>query len=172
MKFLFYPLIALLLLSGCSGKDGEPGPKGDTGAQGSQGPKGDAGAPGKNGTNGSQAYTYDFNLDVTKLLEGYEFKTPIESDEFVLLFLKRSDLFYTAVPYAGYAYDVNKAFLKVDLTYEYAEHKLYVDSKTTLPAGATFVFRAVVMRGVPGGRLDLDRYKDYANVKADFGLKD
>ncbi|OJV19220.1 MAG: hypothetical protein BGO21_21235 [Dyadobacter sp. 50-39] len=172
MKHLFYPLIAILLLSGCSGKDGEPGPKGDTGAQGAQGPKGDAGSPGKNGTNGSQAYTYDFNLDVTKTLGGYQFETPIEPDEFVLVFLKKSEFFYTAVPYAGYAFDVNKAFLKVDMTYEYGPHTLYVDSNTILPTGTTFVFRAVVIRGVPGGKLNLERYKDYANVKADFGLKD
>ena len=125
MKLLFYPLIVILLLSGCSGKDGEPGPKGDPGdkgATGAQGPKGDKGEPGKNG---SQAYTYDFNLDITKTLLGYEFQTPIEPDEFVLVFLKKSEFFYTAVPYSGYAFDVNKAFLKVDLSYEYGGRRTW-----------------------------------------------
>lgn len=171
MKFLYYPLIVILLLSGCSGKDGEPGPKGDTGdkgATGTQGPKGDKGDPGENT---SEAYTYDFNLDVTKTLGGYKFAIPVDPQEFVLVFLRKNELFYTAVPYAGYAYDVNKSFLKVDFTYEYSANTLYVDSKTVLPAGATFVFRAVVIKGTPGKRLNMERYKDYKKVKADFGLK-
>lgn len=172
MKFLYYPLIAILLLSSCSGKDGEPGPAGPKGDSGTQGPKGDKGDIGAPGANGSQAYTYDFNLDVTKTLGGYQFAIPVDPQEFVLVFLKKSDSFYTAVPYAGYAFDVNKSFLKVDMTYEYSAYTLYVDSKTVLPAGATFVFRAVVIKGTPGKRLNMERYKDYDNVKADFGLKD
>lgn len=169
MKNIIYSIAISVLLFGCSGKDGKDGsigPKGDVGASGPKGDKGEA------GSNTSQAYLYDFNLDVTKTLGGYEFDIPIEPDEFVLVFLKKNDSFYTAVPYAGYAFDVNKSFLKVDLTYEYSSFTLYVDSKTTLPAGATFVFRAVVIKGAPGQRLNLERYKDYENVKADFELKD
>jgi hypothetical protein len=175
MKKLFYAFAVSAILFGCSGqdgKDGDPGPKGDKGETGTTGATGPAGPKGEPAANTSQAYTYDFNLDVTKTLGGYAFKIPVDPQEFVLVFLRKNDNFYTAVPYAGYAFDVNKNFLKVDMTYEYSSFTLYVDSKTVLPAGATFVFRAVVIKGTPGKRLNMERYKDYENVKSDFGLKD
>lgn len=166
MKKLVYSLSVLFFLVSCSGKDGAVGPKGDAGVAG---PKGEAGTA---GANESQAFTYDFNLDVTKTLGGYQFKIPVDPQEFVLVFLRRNDSFYTAVPYAGYAFDVNKSFLKVDFTYEFSSHTLYVDSKTILPAGSTFVFRAVVIKGAPGNRINMERYQNYENLKADFNLAD
>ena len=163
MKQIFIA-IAFGLLVSCSGKEGDIGLKGDKGEQGVQGEKG------IDGQNGSQAYTYDFELDVTKSSESYKFNIPVDNQEFVLLFLKKNSEFYTSLPYYGYAFAVDGTFQKLDMTYDFGTYSIYVDNYTNLPSGTKFKFRAVVVKGVPGGRLKADAYLDYQKLKKEFNL--
>jgi hypothetical protein len=168
MRIIYY-LFLFLMIASCSGKEGAVGPKGDKGDTGATGPKGDTG---KAGDNGSQAYIYDFTTDVSVILNGYEFDEPIADNEFVFVFLKRTSSSYTALPYNGYAYDVNKKFTRVNFGFEYYRYSLYIDDFGDLPSGSVFAFRAVFMKGIPDGRLNAERYRDYNNLKADFNLPD
>jgi hypothetical protein len=190
MKKTLYFLCLVGLLSSCEGPQGDPGPAGAKGEVGATGPQGPTGAAGPQGIQGPAGPTgpqgpagpagtstnnvryYDIQLDVTQALAGYQFKTPLAANELVFVFLQKTELFRTALPFEGYAYDINKNFLKVKLSYDYANYTLYVGNDTVIPSGATFAFRIVVMKGVPGGRIDAARYNDYANLKADFNLPD
>ena len=185
MKGILYTMALSCLLIACKGPQGETGgigpagAKGETGATGPAGtvpgPQGPTGATGPQGPTGAatnNARYYDFQLDVTKVLGGYQFKTPLTSNEVVFVFLQRNDLFKSALPYEGFANDINKAFLKVKMNFQYADYTLYVDNDTVIPSGSTFAFRAVVVKVVPGGRVNIERYQDYANLKKDFNLPD
>ncbi|GAB3164728.1 collagen-like triple helix repeat-containing protein [Telluribacter humicola] len=179
MKRFIYPLLAIVLIvssckgpAGEDGKDGAPGPMGPKGETGATGPRGPAGAAGQNGQNGTTAKYYDFQLDVTEALGGHRFKTEVANDEMVFVYLQKSQYFRVLLPYSGYAFDVNKSFLRVDMNYEYSDLTLYVDNETTIPSGTTFTFRAVVIKASPGARLNVERYQDYNNLKADFNLPD
>lgn len=165
MKRIFIAIVFGLLVS-CAGKDGAVGPQGEKGDQGIQGEKGNA------GEDGSKAYTYDFSLDVTEELPSYPFNVWIDPQEFVLVFVKRSDNIYSPLPYDGYAYATNGIFKKVKMSYDYATTLLFIHNETSLPAGTKFNFRAVVIKGVPGKRLSAEILSDYEKLKTAYNLLD
>lgn len=186
MKNLLLICIVTLFIA-CKGEKGDVGPagpqgeKGATGAVGTTGPAGPQGPVGATGPAGPQGVpgstvqpsVYDFTLDVSKALASYSWPKQLGSYDIVLVYLKKSESFYTQLPFSGYSYTSDlKDFLKVDLNFDYSTLTLYINKEGNLPTGATFLFRAVVLKGAKGGRLDLERYRDYNNLKADFGLKD
>lgn len=137
------------------------GEKGNTGAQGVAGP-GSARHPGGNspqgpqGVPGVQPLVYDFNLDVSKTLSSYSWPTKLNDYDVVFVYLKKSSSFYTLLPFDGFAYTSDqKSFLKVNLDYDFSTFTLYINSNGTVPTGATFLFRAVVIRAQRGVSLIL-----------------
>lgn len=191
MKNFFYAILVLGFLAGCQGKQGEVGPagaKGDTGSQGVAGPQGPAGQPGATGptgpagptgpqgtpgTSGTQPAVYDFTLDASKTLASYSWPKQLGVYDVVLVYIKKSESFYSALPFAGYSFTSDgKDFLKVNMNFDHSTFTLYINNDGLLPTGATFLYRAVVLRGSKGGRIDTERYRNYENLKADFNLTD
>lgn len=80
---------------------------------------------------------------------------------------------YSPMPFRGYAYTSDqKDLIKLDVTMEAYTHILFFNNETSVPPGATFWIRTVVLKGAKGGRMNLARYQDYANLKEDFKLPD
>jgi len=80
---------------------------------------------------------------------------------------------YAPLPFRGYAYTSDqKDLIKLDVTASTYTFFLSFENETSVPPGATFWFRSVILKGAKGGRIDLARYQDYANLKADYNLPD
>ena len=60
--------------------------------------------------------------------------------------------------------------MKLDVTFSQYTYTIYFDNETSVPPGASFWIRAVIMKGAKGGRLNMERYTDYENLKKDFNL--
>ncbi len=100
---------------------------------------------------------------------------PLKDNEIVFVFLK-SRSFYFALPYYEYARTTDDSEEYVMLTHAFGNDENSIgirnEAVTDYKKSQTFKFRAVVMKGVPGGRVNIERYQDYANLKKDFNLPD
>ncbi|GAB3888664.1 hypothetical protein [Spirosoma agri] len=194
MKKLLLILSIVGVLAGCSKSEkGDPGPKGDTGATGATGatgpagstgatgPTGAAGAAGPAGPQGPQGpagtsatpAVYDFTEDLSKT-PSWDFPKALGDYDVVLTYIMRNKgIGYAPLPFSGYAYTSDqKDFIKLNISVTQYTYFLSFSNDTSVPPGATFWMRAVVLKGAKGGRLDLARYQDYENLKKDFNLKD
>lgn len=174
--------------AGIAGPSGMPGPKGDTGATGAagatgaQGPKGDTGATGATGAQGPKGDTgaqgpagvsiqpkiIDFNLDISQSLASYSFNAALNPLDIVWVYINRGSS-YSPLPFRGYATSIDNDFLKLDCTFDVWKYNVYVDNETVVPAGATFNFRMVIVRGSKSGRLKQPSYDD---LKRMYNLPD
>lgn len=196
IKPLLIITVLISLLSGCKGEKGDPGPQGATGQQGQVGATGAAGATGQTGATGptgatgatgqtgpqgptgpaganaAQPIYYDFTIDLSKALPMYDLKTPLQANDIVLAYIMTNKgSGYTPLPFRGYAYTADqKDFVKLDVTVSQYTYFLSFDNETSVPLGASFWIRAVIMKGAKGGRLNMERYAAYENLKKDFNL--
>lgn len=176
MKKILYLLLLTTLFLNCKGPQGDPGPSGEKGETGAVGATGAQGTPGQNA---AQPKYYDFTLtwspSASTQWSYYKMAQPFKNDDIVFIFLK-SRTFYFALPYYEYARatDDGEAYVMLTHAYGTSENSIGVrnEAVTDYKKSQTFAFRAVVMKAVPGGRLDMERYQDYANLKADFNLPD
>lgn len=184
--------IAFTLLAGCKGEVGPQGPageKGNTGATGPQGstgatgpqgatgatgPAGPTGATGSAGQNAAQPIYYDFTVDLSKALASWTFPKPLEANDIVLAYIMTNKgIGYNPLPFRGYAYTSDqKDFIKLDVTFSVYTYTLYFDNETSVPPGASFWIRTVILKGAKGGRLAVDKYRDYNELKKEFSLPD
>lgn len=186
MKTLIYAILVACFFLSCKGDQGAVGPQGpagSTGAQGATGPQGPAGPQGVQGQQGVQGtqgvpgpsakyYDFVFNLAEKQI---WDFPKKLEANEMAITYIvaNTGGTGYSALPFRGYAYTSDeKDFLKLDCYTLQYDFFLSFRNETTLPKGATFKFRTVIVKTVAGGRVDFERYRDYENIKADFGLKD
>lgn len=177
MKKLYIAIISTLILA-CEGPQGIPGPQGPRGEQGQagatgatgatglpglqgatgargekgdKGEKGDTGAAGRNGTNGTNAaqpIIYDFNLDISGTLPSWDYPQPIDPLDIVFVYINRGNS-YSPLPFRDFARTAdNTDFLKLDCSFDAWKFTLYIENETVIPAGATFNFRAVILKGV------------------------
>lgn len=194
-------LVIFTLLIGCKGEPGPQGPKGDTGttgatgtagpqgttgatgpagtpgvtgATGATGPTGATGSTGPAGTNSTQPVYYDFTIDLSRALPTWDFPKPITANDIVLAYImKNRGSGYTPLPFRGYAYTADqKDFIKLDVTFSDYTYFLSFSNETSVPPGASFWIRAVVIKGAKGGRLSAEMYQNYDDLKRDFNLPD
>jgi hypothetical protein len=183
---LFCTVVALL--AACKPERGEVGPQGPAGAQGTQGvagpagpagaagpagPQGAAGPQGPAGQNAAQPRIYDFTAGFgTGLFTTFQFPQPLDTYDFVLVYIDKDAKQYAALPFKSWAFTATGQNLVVlDLNFDHSPTMLYINSNTSnIPPAYTFKFRVVVMKGAAGGRLNLERYRDYQNLAADYNL--
>lgn len=173
MKSFIYSLIVIsLLLSSCEGPQGIQGPEGYPGARGAtgpQGPTGKDGTNGKDGLNGKDGISgevpkiIDANIDISNFLASYEIKDGLNPLDIVWVYLNRGSS-YSALPYRGYATSVDKDFLKLDISADIWKYDIFIKNETVVPAGATFNFRIVIMRGTKGGKLKQPSYEELKKI--------
>lgn len=136
---------------GLPGAQGVPGPQGAKGETGATGQKGDTGAAGRNGSNGkdaAQPIIYDFDLDISGALPSFDYPKPLDPLDIVFVYINRSGS-YSPLPFRGFSYTTDRAdFVKLDCSYDAWKFTLYIENETVIPAGATFNFRAVILKGV------------------------
>lgn len=195
---LVIPFIAFVLLVGCKGEVGPQGPTGEkgstgatgatgatgpqgttgttgaTGATGPAGPVGATGPAGAAGQNAAQPIYYDFTVDLSKALASWTFPKPLEANDIVLAYIMTNKgIGYNPLPFRGYAYTSDqKDFIKLDVTFSVYTYTLYFDNETSVPPGASFWIRTVILKGAKGGRLAADKYRDYNELKKEFNLPD
>ena len=183
MKIVIYAILVATFFAGCKGEKGDVGPagvQGATGAQGNAGATGPAGPAGSQGVAGPQGqpgpsakyYDFVFNLAEKTI---WDFPKKLEANEMALTYIvaNTGGVGLSMLPFRGYAYTSDeKDFLKLDCYTLQYDFFLSFRNETTLPKGASFKFRTVVIKTVAGGRLNLERYQNYENLKADYGLKD
>ena len=157
--------------SGATGTQGATGATGQTGATGATGATGQTGATGATGATGQTAKYYDYTLDLSKSFITYDFPKTLVSNEITLTYIMvNKGSGYTLLPFRGYAYTSDqKDFLKLD-TYviDYSSF-LSFRNETSIPSGATFLFRTVVISAIKGGRVG---NTDYETVKKIYSLPD
>ena len=175
LRKLAYPFLIAITIAACSGEKGDPGPAGATGTQGA---KGETGATGPAGQNATATKYYDFTLgwspSAANFWNYYQIKGGLKEDEIALVYLKSKD-FYFALPYYDYAYaadDVTREYVMLVHGYGTAVNSIAIKNEAIedYKKAENFKFRAVILKGIPGGRLNIERYRDYANLKADFNL--
>ena len=149
------------LLSGCKGPDGPTGPIGPIGA---------VGLPGKDA---AQPAVYDYTVDMSKSLIIWNFPKSLEAYDIPFTYIMANKgTGYSMLPFKSFAYTSDqKDFIKLDTWFLNYDSFLSFRNETSVPTGATFWMRTVVIKGVKGGRIDVARYRDYANLKADFNLR-
>ncbi len=159
--------------TGATGVTGATGAQGIQGVQGNTGATGATGATGLNGTNGvnsTKPLIVDFDLDLSKTLNYYDFKTALDPLDIVFCYINRSSS-YSPLPYNGYAYTTDKAsFVKLDCNFDVWKYTLYIDNKSVIPSGSTFNFRMVIIRGSKTGRLSANT--PYETLKKLYNLPD
>lgn len=174
MRKYFYPLLVSVVLMACSGEKGDPGPTGPAGA------KGETGITGPAGQNASQARYYDFTLgwspSATNFWNYYPIAGKLKKDEIALVYLKSKD-FYFALPFYDYAYaadGVTREYVMLVHGYGTDVNSIAIKNEAVedYKKSESFKFRAVILKGIPGGRLNMERYQVYANLKKDFNLPD
>lgn len=186
MKIVIYAVLMAVIFAGCKGEKGDVGPagiqgatgeKGNTGAVGPAGPAGTqgvAGPAGPQGQPGPSARYYDFVFNLAEK-QIWDFPKKLESNEMALTYIiaNTGGTGLAMLPFRGYAYTADeKDFLKLDCYTLQYDFFLSFRNETILPKGASFKFRTVVIKTVAGGRLNLERYQNYENLKSDFNLKD
>lgn len=182
MKNYVFVTAIMLLLACCKGEKGDLGPQGPqgvqgergaTGLQGPQGVQGPVGPQGPAGQNGAQPTVYDAAVDISSGQAFYYFKNKLGDYDIPLVYIKYSTCCYVQLPFDSYSDTQDGTqFLKLKSWFTYSEYFVSLRNETNLPKGATFLFRFVILKGTKGGRLNLDRYRDYENLKKDFDLKD
>lgn len=80
---------------------------------------------------------------------------------------------YSPLPYRGFAYTADqKDFIRLDTYFIAYDSFLSFRNDVSVPPGASFLMRAVILKGAKGGRLNMERYQNYENLKKDFNLPD
>ena len=179
MKKLLLFCTVLVLLAACKGEQGDVGPQGPAGPQGPigaagpQGPAGPAGPQGPIGQPGASPQIYDFTAGFDSgLFTSFDFPTTLDSTNFVLVYIRKDANLFSLLPFRSWAYTADgENMATLDLTFDYNPTILYINSNTNnVPQNYTFRYRVVVLKGTPGARLDMERYRDYANLKKDYNL--
>ncbi len=177
MERILYTMALSCILIACKG------PQGETGGIGPSGAKGEAGAVGAQGPAGQNATApkyYDFTLgwspSAANFWNYYQIQGGLKEDEIALVYLKSKD-FYFALPYYDYAYaadDVTREYVMLVHGYGTSANSIAIKNEAIedYKKAENFKFRAVILKGIPGGRLNVERYRDYANLKKDFNLPD
>lgn len=192
MKTIIYAILVVVIFAGCKGEKGDVGPAGAQGATGSQGPTGPIGATGPvgpvgpagpQGVAGVQPSVYDFTAKFgTGLSSSVSYKMGtggLGTYDIVLVYMTTNRdkdagvIIRSQLPYSGSILYEAVFISGTTFSAQYGTSgNVYIDSKTTNFAAIDFDFRAVILKGSKGGRIDLERYQNYENLKADFGLKD
>lgn len=154
---------------GATGATGATGTTGATGAMGATGATGTTGATGATGAAGPTAKYYDYTLNLSMSFITYDFPKALASNEITLTYIMvNKGSGYTLLPFRGFAYTSDqKDFLKLD-TYviDYSSF-LSFRNETSIPTGATFLFRTVVISATKGGRMG---NTDYETIKKTYNL--
>ncbi|HEV7347303.1 hypothetical protein [Telluribacter sp.] len=183
--------VIVVLLAACKGEQGEvgpqgpAGPKGETGTAGpqgaqgttgTQGPKGDTGTTGAQGPAGqdaAQPKVFDFTAAFAgELFTTFTFPKALDRYDFVLIYIQKDVDLYSALPFKSWAYTADGENLQnLDLSFEHNKEIVRINAnKNDIPADYTFKYRIVVLKGAAGGRVNAERYRNYANLKLDYNL--
>jgi hypothetical protein len=182
MKLKILTLLFISIILSCQegpvGPQGQTGPQGTTGQTGTQGvpgPFGQKGETGPRGLEGPQGQTgtaatyFDFNVDVSQALASYKWKEFIPSNYLVFVFINRGSS-YALLPFRGYATTLDgTGFEKLDVYADIWPNRIYIKNETTVPAGSTFNFRAVVIEGTKVSPLRL-KNPTYEDLKKEYNL--
>jgi hypothetical protein len=171
-KFSILSIFLALNLScespaGPIGPQGQQGPKGDTGptgATGATGAKGDTGPAGPAGQRGADGLgvvpkIYDFTVDLSKSLITWDFPKKLDPLDVVFVYINRGSS-YAMLPFNGFASSIDKDFVKLNLWADTWDYFISFRNETVIPSGATFSFRAVVVRGSKSGKLKQPTYEE------------
>ena len=186
MKYVFLILLTSLFFT-CKGPQGDPGPKGDPGATGSIGATGATGATGAQGATGSQGATgatgsqgqpgttgqavvYDYTMDLSQASAYFNFPKKLDAyDVPITYIMTNKGSGYAPLPFSSYAYTADqKDFIKLNATALYYDYFLSFRNDTSVPPGATFYFRTVVIKAAKGGRTIAT--PDYETLKKQYNL--
>lgn len=155
--------------NGLPGVQGMPGIQGATGATGTTGQKGDKGDTGIGlpGRDGSQAKVYDFNLDISRPLASFKYPLELHPLDIVFVYINRGNS-YSPLPFRGFSRTTDRAdFVRLDTSFDAWKFNLYIENETVIPAGSTFNFRAVIVRGVkPSGKIPA-----YEDLVIQYGIQ-
>lgn len=185
-SLLVFVLSASIMLVSCKGDEGPTGPQGPSGTNGTNGsngatgpvgatgPAGPTGTSGTPGTNAAQPAVYDYTIDLSKASVSWDFPKALGNYDIALTYIMvNKGSGYTSLPYRSYAYTADQRdFIKLDAYVLEYSYFLAFRNDASVPPGATFWMRTVVLKGAKGGRLDLARYQDYDNLKKDYNLPD
>lgn len=181
MKTIIYAILVVVIFAGCKGEKGDVGPAGPQGATGEKGTVGATGPQGPAGQNAPLPKVYDFILRFGKGQPSSstysKIPTPGQYD-YMLIYVTSSREISAGIsirnmlPYNGGLLYESKFHFPASFVASYGTSgNIYIESNNTYDA-VDVDFRAVVIKGEKGGRLNLERYQNYENLKADFELKD
>lgn len=177
ITFTFALLITLFIAS-CKGE------KGDMGPAGPQGPQGVSGAQGPAGNDLIAPKIYDFTFRFGKSMPTSatysKIPTPGQYD-FMVAYITTGKttsggvtaIIRTPLPFRGVILYDSKSYYPIDIEFSYgASGNVYINSYGNTFDAVDIDFRVVVIKGSRGVRIDVDRYRNYENLKKDFNLKD
>jgi len=133
--------------------------KGKDYVDGRDGKTGMPGINGKDGINGAVPKIIDANIDISSSLASYEISGGLNPLDIVWVYLNKGNS-YAALPFKGYASSVDQDFLKLDCYADIWKFRVYIDNATVVPAGATYNFRIVIVRGTKSGKIKQPSYEE------------
>mgnify|MGYP003405025418 CR=1 FL=1 len=181
MKIVIYAVLMAVIFAGCKGEKGDVGPQGSQGIAGEKGAVGATGPQGTPGQNATLPKVYDFALRFGKSQPSSATFSKIgtlSQYDYILIYAttnRDKDLgvaIRSMLPYDGGLLYESKFYFPVAFKASYGTSgNVYIESSNVFDA-VDVDFRVVVIKGEKGGRINTERYHDYENLKADFGLKD
>ena len=155
---------------GPEGPAGPAGPRGATGATGPagpigpSGPTGPVGPAGPAGANATVPRIYDFTVDLSQPLADWRIPFAYDPLNIIFVFINRGSS-YSMLPFAGFARTIDQDFVRLNVYAEIWQSFIYFENSTVIPAGATFSFRAVVVKGSKTGKMpSINSYEDLQRI--------
>ena len=150
--------------AGQTGPTGATGPAGPAGATGPAGPAGPIGPVGPAGANAQAPRIYDFTVDLSETLADWQVPFAYDPLNIIFVFINRGSS-YSMLPFAGFARSIDQDFVRLNVTADIWQSRIYFDNSTVIPAGATFSFRAVVIKGSKTGKMPaITSYEDLQRI--------
>jgi hypothetical protein len=167
-----------VLLVGCKGEVGPQGPagtNGTNGATGATGPTGSTGATGATGAPGqdaAQPAVYDLIVDLSVSAPFFALPKTFGGYDIALAYMMANKgVGFSPLPFRGFTYTADQSeYLKLDASFAVYPTQIFFYNETIIPPGSTFPMRVVILKGAKGGRINLERYQDYNNLKHDYNL--
>ena len=179
MRKFFTLLFVSAFLFSCEGPQGDvgpagpAGPAGPTGATGATGPAGPIGATGPAGpvgpvgpagANAQAPRIYDFTVDLSTPLASWRIPFAYDPLNVIFVFINRGSS-YSMLPFAGFADSIDRDFVRLNVYADIWQSFIYFENSTVIPAGATFSFRAVVVKGSKTGKMPaINSYEDLQRI--------
>lgn len=149
---------------GARGPVGATGPTGPTGPAGPAGPAGPIGPVGPAGANAQAPRIYDFTVDLSTPLASWRIPFAYDPLNVIFVFINRGSS-YSMLPFAGFADSIDRDFVRLNVYADIWQSFIYFENSTVIPAGATFSFRAVVIKGSKVGRMPaITSYEDLQRI--------